>query len=88
MLALVQHRFLYVDASSPGGATDAFTESLLYNDLESNLHKKWLPGIDEELPHVFMAHKSFAAQEQPWLIKQHEMPSTIKSLQLPPEPCP
>ncbi|XP_022224218.2 putative nuclease HARBI1 [Drosophila obscura] len=82
MLALVdaQHRFLYVDASSPGGAADAFTESSLYNGLESNLlnipHEKRLPGMDEELPHVVLADKRFALQ--PWLMKQHEIPSTIE----------
>ncbi|XP_017154003.1 putative nuclease HARBI1 [Drosophila miranda] len=82
MLALVdaQHRFLYVDASSPGGATDAFTGSTLYNGLESNLlnipHEKPLLGLDEELPHVVLADKGF--ELQPWLMKQHEIPSTIE----------
>ncbi|BFF93659.1 uncharacterized protein DMAD_11471 [Drosophila madeirensis] len=62
MLALVdaQHRFLYVHATSTGGATDAFTESLLYNGLESNLHEKRLLGMEEELPHVVLAHMSLA----------------------------
>ncbi|XP_017025421.1 putative nuclease HARBI1 isoform X1 [Drosophila kikkawai] len=76
MLALVdaQHRFLYVDASCKGGAEDAFTDSPLFDAMESNWlnipPESNLPGLEEELPHVILADQGFHLQ--PWLMKPYE----------------
>ncbi|KAH8412929.1 hypothetical protein KR009_006849 [Drosophila setifemur] len=81
LLALVDahHRFLHIDASGKGGAEDAFTESSLFDAMDSN----WLnippelslDGLEEELPHVILASQGFDLQ--PWLMKPHDLPSTM-----------
>lgn len=77
MLALVDahHRFLYVDATCKGGAEDAFTESSLFDAMESNWlnipPESTLPGLEEELPHVILSDQGFHLQ--PWLMKPYEM---------------
>ncbi|KAH8345359.1 hypothetical protein KR067_007274 [Drosophila pandora] len=81
LLALVDahHRFLHMDATSKGGATDAFNQSSLFDAMESNWlnipPESCLLGLDEELPHVILADQGFTLQ--PWLMKPYEAPANL-----------